>query len=518
MSGKDSQTYTHKDWKISFAFPKDWGLDKTSSPQGEVLCLYSFRNEGGMRPNMTLEVSEYRDTASVMQSLIDVLENTEQNFRLLKKQIEASGKKRGGILYQHEENSLSVVSQKTVLPLPNNTLLLLTASAPLSVWKQYSDRFRETISSVQALQHLHSDEVEIVFGDNAPQPLPPRPTDNPVSLQPEPPSTPKRSFEAYASRFNQRWKMCTIQDDLLQMTGDEDIAKVLWAALGCSVKNWICESAPALGGKRPVDCFSTRMGREDLKALLLLMNDDADNLLKISSKEGQPLIRPDSDPLQTVNELLRTPSERRDDIWYGEMRRAASASRFYLPDRPFANSQTGFPFCWLYTVAPSDSQLGRRSGIVELAEEAIDKGAGFLVMAPGLEPWAVTLGHTCIIREHHALYDPRNPAHRPTIINRRVVSGRTFAHPSDKTFPGPARRAAREFMKQRYQIRTPSVLVDYVARGEVEYIFLFNLLDGAFNSDEQIGTAINEILWFVPPGCSAYPVSTKDIPFEFLEL
>jgi hypothetical protein len=518
QSEAKTQAYTHENWQIQFDYPSDWSIAPCFDTREDSFLVSSYKNENGCRPSVMFEISSYADTEAVLRQLVDDLQNTCAQFKLLKSYLEKKGRGRGAVVYRHNEDNRSLVSEKVIIPLPSNKILTLTATAAVAAWKEYAQVFKQMIGSVKPLQSKEANEVEIVFApeQSVPQIAEAEPPPCAQFAEQEPPS---RTFASYASQFNQQWKMCLINDDLLEMIGDIDLARVLWAALGSRIKSWVSDPIPALDGKTALQCFRSNHGKEELKALLLRMNDRADNLAQVIKNKKAIEVPKDHDPLKTVAELLRTPSERRDKIWYVDFRRAAAQARYYVPDRPLAASQAGFLFYWVYTARPSDSSTGRQVRIVEIIEEATDQGAGILFNAPNCEPHALSFGYACHIRVFGNFPDKDNISQRPTFGSKRTNYGsRLLGAPSEQTLPPYARRAMKNYMREQFKISTPSVFMEYDPDHDIPFTLVLNLRDGSLSTPEQFYAALEMIFWFVPPMLNITYASARDRELPFLEL
>ena len=484
--------------------------------KGEAITIGTSKIENGCRPSVTFELHGYADTESVLQELLKTLEKTCEQFRVVKKYIEKGGAQRGVLIYTYRDGNAPLVTEKVILPLPERRVLTMTATAAHIAWKEYAKLFQSVITSVRSVGAGPCPDVEIVFAPD--RPLQKAETKSAAAQAVSAKQDEGAAFAEFAAKFDRQWKTCLIQGDLREMTGDEGLARVLWAALGSRVKSWVSDPIPALQGKTALQCFATPGGRRQLRTILLQLNDRADNLLEILAKKQNIEAQLGSDPLQLVSELLRTPAERRDEHWYGEFRLGAFWAHFFIPDRPISLTPAGYPFFWLYTFSPNDYRGGRRLRVTEIIEEATERGAGLMFAAADCEPWTCTFGTACHLRVHGDLFDPGNAAHRPTLNKSLSVAGSLLGSPTEQVLPSYARRAIKAFMQEKFGVQHPAVVMDYNSNEQCQFTLVFNLYDGNIRTEEAMSAAIEAMFWFVPPLVNVGASSRQERRLPFGEL
>ena len=76
-------------------------------------------------------------------------------------------------------------------------------------------------------------------------------------------------WRTFAETFSANWEQCNIKNELLvALGGHEDLAKVIFAAVGDSALTWINSPIPALDGLSPQECLRSEVLRKRLRVML----------------------------------------------------------------------------------------------------------------------------------------------------------------------------------------------------------------------------------------------------------
>jgi hypothetical protein len=497
---------------IEFSYPADWVIsDNITLPENTTQILFP-KPQQGWRPMVELTVLDNAANGlntSLLDKITNEIQKNSKNFVLHDKKIKSGGDGRGGLLYQYEEDSLTLLGQKILIPLANNRILSLTGVTEKSVWSQFAPLIMLIVNSAKVpLKEEPLSELEIVYEN--------KPSHNSSAISAEhktqslnieksktTPVVKNKDFAQFSSKFLKQWKTCTNKQELISVLKDEQIAIVLWAALGSYIKNWIYEPVTALSGRSPIDCLKTPLGIKQLKDLLLLLNDEASNLREISASNHNPSTcgLSDTDILSEIDNLLQVDNARRDSDWLIEIDQLICTASFYAPDRPFAKTDAGFMFYWLYTQAPRDSKQGRRVRISEISTEVAQQQGGIMIVGQNDATRPLSFGEICFLNSYKKLFIVGNEPSAPPSLKRDKKTGFYYGPPSDSFFPPIAREFVKKLMNEHYGVRKPAVLLAYKKDYSPPFCLSFNLEEGKLKTDEEFNIALASIAWAVPP-CS----------------
>jgi hypothetical protein len=76
-------------------------------------------------------------------------------------------------------------------------------------------------------------------------------------------------WRRFAETFSANWERCNFKNELLvALRGHEDLAKVVFAAVGDSALTWINNPIPALDGLSPQECLRSEVLLKRLQVML----------------------------------------------------------------------------------------------------------------------------------------------------------------------------------------------------------------------------------------------------------
>lgn len=526
------KTHQKSDWNLEFEYPATWIVNTCL---GDAFQVHHASPVNGWRPNVEFKMVESStlQISEVIEELLPTLRASTKDFSLIDKKIKKGGDQRGGVLYQHRDGTVSLISQKVLVPIGNNKILTITSTTESSSWQQFAPLIKLIVSSARSKQTAtpNSADLEIVYADapafGAKQPTKPAAPGLP-GMPAENRSNPRKAssapvvqqdFATFAKTFDRQWSRCLIADELVEILQDVDIAKVLWAALGSKIKCWISDPLPALDNQSVLGNVRSLKGQRKVKQLLSKLNDQADNLISIA-KQSSALDMTEIDPaekLSMLDELLAVGPERQDWEWSSEVNQLISETELYAPDRSYATAATGFVFYWLLTHPPTDFKLGRRVQIAQLMPEILTHEAGLAIAGTNGGVRAYRYGDCLLYSQEGRWYHPRwDPLPWNSLV--KVGSDPTlFGPPSDTLLLPKAQQYLKEKLRS-FGVKKPAVVVGYDPRKKPAYLLLINLLDGKVSNHEEINHAMDILHWATPPFAGIIPCLAKDFPTFGLEL
>lgn len=76
----------------------------------------------------------------------------------------------------------------------------------------------------------------------------------------------------FSQCFDNEWEKCPSQSEVLQsVSGEIDIAKVVYGSFLAGYSQWLEMSVPALSDSTPTECLKTEIGEKRLKTMLMRM-------------------------------------------------------------------------------------------------------------------------------------------------------------------------------------------------------------------------------------------------------
>lgn len=310
----------------------------------------------------------------------------------------------------------------------------------------------------------------------------------------------QNEFEFFAERFNTRWKNCSIQEELKEIIGEEAICKVLWAALGSIVKSWLSDPLPALSGRTPLQCLRSPQGREEIKILLLRVNEKADNLREITNGSGVS----ENDEGESLEELFLQMPKEFDTAWFTRFSQCCARTHLYASERSLLSQGEGLPYLPLFVNAPADEPLARRVLIREIIHQPTTNGLGIVIMAPNNRTWGWSYGAVSFYRRHGAFFDPKHGDYfrlAATRLTTHLKGQAYFGAPDENVLPNFMRPVLKRVLENSLNIPRPAVMVEFDSSREVSTRLIFNILDRAWENEQQIRQATEFLAWFILPSC-----------------
>lgn len=82
----------------------------------------------------------------------------------------------------------------------------------------------------------------------------------------------EHAWRLFADSFAADWKLCGFKSELIvALGGREDLAKVVFAAVGDAALSWIASPIPALTNLTPLECLQSESLLRRLKVMLMRM-------------------------------------------------------------------------------------------------------------------------------------------------------------------------------------------------------------------------------------------------------
>lgn len=505
------KSHNISEWQIDFVYPDGWQT-KIESGEVQIRANNYKATQAEVSMELVATISSNNEVASLLEKVTASLSTKIDRFELVNKEVKTGkdAQVKGVFLFKHSSAANDYYTQGVLIPLASGKVLFVQATSLVSSWKDFRQAFAEIIKSIQQSKiEQKVDDFEIVFHDtpkvngqvfNSSSSTGSFVQKNQAVQNSNTNTNANSDFETFANKFNQHWQNCSRKEDLLAVTQDEGIAKVLWAALGSMALNWVTDSIPALDSKTVKQVSKTPTGRHQLKSFLLCLNEKADNILLLAKRTD--LIKREqsnSDQRENVAQMLKTDIPGRDNIWLDKLFKIVDQANFYCPENSIITDVRGVEYYAMYTDVPAHV-VPRQLSIPEIIDELSEGGRAIAINPERQDSVVFSYGQIWGYRIFNRFLD----MHEADLIWRKNtgVNNNTFVvgAPSEKILPNFARRVLRRHIQDICKIKRPMVKLTIDGRQTPANAFSFNIYQENFTSIEHFSAVMDSVLWFMPTG------------------
>lgn len=222
----------------------------------------------------------------------------------------------------------------------------------------------------------------------------------------------------------------------------------------------------------------------------------------------------------TIQTLMHTPFEKRDENWRDSFLQAIDGANLKLAPQEIVLGKDGFPYLQLETVRPEESF--KAFVINKQLPTILQQGLGIVINAQDTRAdWIFSYGDIVNLELNDEFYtdDSIFSAQQENISlspEEKVLIGQ----PSDSILPKYLRTHLREFLKH-FGVKTPKIMLlarDYEDDEKVSQNLVFNFTPAQFADDNAFNEVMKTIAWFLPRHYSFFCIDEMAIENGFEQI
>lgn len=222
----------------------------------------------------------------------------------------------------------------------------------------------------------------------------------------------------------------------------------------------------------------------------------------------------------TINQLMQTPFEERDEQWRDLFLKYIDEANLKLGEPEVALSNDGFPYIQLQTVTPGESF--QAFVIKKQLDIILEQGFGVVINAHLEQPdWIFSYGDLVNLKLNGSFYtDNRMFSNPDEYVGISKDEEILVGQPSEDIFPSFLRRHIREFL-QYSGVKNPKLMLiarNYTDEVRASQDLVFNIIPLQFPSEKDFNTIMNTLRWFLPKHYSFFGVDELAIENGFQTL
>ena len=221
----------------------------------------------------------------------------------------------------------------------------------------------------------------------------------------------------------------------------------------------------------------------------------------------------------TVNQLMETTFEARDETWRDNFLKHSAGANLTLGDPEVIMSNDGFPYIQLQTIATDKSF--QAFVIEQQLDNLLAQGFGIVINAQQQPDWAFSYGDLVNLKLSGSFYTDysvfsKTKENNPIGQDEEILVGQ----PSEEIFPNYLRQQLREFLTYS-GVKHPKIMLiarNYTDEERASQDLVFNIMPMQFATQKEFDTIMNTIQWFLPKHYSFFGVDELAIENGFQPL